>query len=109
MAKKSKPMAFNQMSDIVDRFGITAREARDIATAVGNLALSKGSKKSRKDLVKQVKEVGTAAKKGEVGTTAGKVKEGKFKSGTARNYPKTFNVIGREDKKPASIRKIKKV
>jgi len=97
-----------KMSDIVDKFGITIREARDIATAVNNLALSKGSKKSRKDLVKQIKEVGTAVKKSEVGTTAGKVKKGKFKPGTARNYSKTFNVIDPKKKeKPVSMKKLK--
>ena len=107
-AKKSSKSAMD-MAQIAERFGITKREARDIATAVNNVVISKGSKASRKDLAKQVKEVGTAVKKGEVGTTAGKVKQGKFKSGKYRDYPRTYNIVEKptKNKKPASIRKIR--
>ena len=63
---------------VAKRFGITAREARDIATAVGSAATAirkspqEGMpvKKIVKNVAKQVKEVGTAAKTGKKGTTA---------------------------------------
>jgi hypothetical protein len=71
----SKPSTVQQ---VAKRFGITAREARDIATAVGSAAQAirkspqEGMpvKKIVKDVAKQVKEVGTAAKTGKKGTTA---------------------------------------
>jgi len=61
------------------RFGITAREARDIATALGTVAgraitgsandpTAKG--KDIKNLKKQIKEVGVAAVTGKKGTTS---------------------------------------
>jgi hypothetical protein len=63
------------------RFGITAREARDIATALGTVAgraitgtygandpTAKG--KAAKNLVKQIKETGVAAATGKKGTTS---------------------------------------
>ena len=72
-------MAINKaLSEITKRFGITAREARDIATAVSSAAQAirkspqEGMpvKKIVKGVAKQVKEVGTAAKTGKKGTTA---------------------------------------
>ncbi len=86
-AKKAAPSTVQQ---IAKRFGVTAREARDIATAVGNVAKSAKSatnldrtgnqylggmalKASVKDLKKQVKETGRAAKTGAKGTRAGKL------------------------------------
>jgi hypothetical protein len=69
---------------VAKRFGVTAREARDIATAVGTLGkaavvtaqfpgMNKGvAKSAAKNLVKQVKETGTAAKSGKKGTTSSK-------------------------------------
>jgi hypothetical protein len=66
---------------VAKRFGITAREARDIATALGTVAgravtgtygandpTAKG--KAIKNLKKQVKEVGVAAVTGKKGTTS---------------------------------------
>jgi protein-disulfide isomerase len=75
---------------VAKRFGVTAREARDIAKAIGNVAESavaskniknpqqqylggKALKASVKDLKKQVKETGRAAKSGTTGTRAGKL------------------------------------
>jgi len=63
---------------VAKRFGITAREARDIATAVGSAATAirkspqEGMpvKKIVKNVAKQVKETGTAAKTGKKGTSA---------------------------------------
>ena len=109
MAKR-KPAQSQAMSigEIKSRFGITLREARDIATAVNNAAITKGSKVARKDLAKQIREVGTAVKKGEVGTTAGKVKGGKLKPGKSRNYPTTFNVVPKKEPL-VSIRKKRSV
>ena len=78
---KAKPSTVQQ---VAKRFGVTAREARDIATAIGTLgkagvaaaqfpSLNKGTvKAATKNLVKQVKETGTAAKSGKKGTTSGK-------------------------------------
>ena len=69
---------------VAKRFGVTAREARDIATAVGTLGKAavvtaqfpgsnKGvAKSAAKNLVKQVKETGTAAATGKKGTTSSK-------------------------------------
>ena len=67
---------------VAKRFGITAREARDIATAVGSAATAirkspqEGMpvKKIVKNVAKQVKEVGTAATTGKKGTSAYQVK-----------------------------------
>jgi hypothetical protein len=86
-AKKAAPSTVQQ---IAKRFGVTAREARDIAKAVGNVATSAKSatnldrtgnqylgkqalRASVKDLKKQVKETGRAAKTGTTGTRAGKI------------------------------------
>jgi hypothetical protein len=59
------------------RFGITAREARDIATALGTVAGravkggdATGKGKDIANLKKQIKEVGVAAKTGKKGTTS---------------------------------------
>jgi hypothetical protein len=70
------------LSAVAKRFGITAREARDIATAVGSAATAirkspqEGMpvKKIVKNVAKQVKEVGTAATTGKKGTSAYQVK-----------------------------------
>jgi hypothetical protein len=67
---------------VAKRFGVTAREVRDIATAVGSAATAirkspqEGMpvKKIVKNVAKQVKEVGTAAKTGKKGTSAFVVK-----------------------------------
>jgi hypothetical protein len=65
------------IQDITNRFRVTAREARDIVTAVGTFSSTNSSGKnpkssgpSIKNLVKQVKEVGTAATTGKKGTTS---------------------------------------
>jgi len=89
--KSPKPVAkASAVQQIAKRFGVTAREARDIAAAVGNVAKSAKSatnldrtgnqylggmalKESVKDLKKQVKETGRAAKTGAKGTRAGKL------------------------------------
>jgi hypothetical protein len=78
------------VSAVAKRFGVTVREARDIAKAIGNVAESavaskniknpgqqylggQALKASVKDLKKQVKETGRAAKSGTTGTRAGKL------------------------------------
>ena len=90
-AKKAAPSTVQQ---IAKRFNITAREARDIATAVANvgaLAFDKNVyanssyidkkmnttkagevKKAIKDVGTQIKETGRAAVTGKKGTTAGR-------------------------------------
>jgi hypothetical protein len=85
MKKTAKPSTLKQ---IAKRFGITAREARDIATAVGTVisttaqlkpsaggmgstgASSRRQRQAVSDLGKQIKETATAAKTGKSGTTA---------------------------------------
>ena len=69
---------------VAKRFGITAREARDIATAVGTAAQAVASpmignrtaavKAAAGNIKKQVKEVGTAAVTGKKGTGSAKIK-----------------------------------
>ncbi len=85
MRKTAKPSTIQQ---VAKRFGITAREARDIATAVGTVlattkqlkpgaggttptaASSRRQSQAVGDLGKQIKETITAAKTGKPGTTA---------------------------------------
>ena len=75
------------LSEITKRFGITAREARDIATAVSTAVSSRnvgggGNKFAVKDIKTQIKEVGTAALTGKKGTTAAQSGYGGLKKGT---------------------------
>jgi hypothetical protein len=80
------------IQDITNRYTVTAREARDIVTSVGtflktvqNVKPSQGggaptSKSMRainaagSDIVKQIKETGSAAVSGKTGTTAAQSK-----------------------------------
>jgi hypothetical protein len=88
--KSPAPAKPSTVAQVAKRFNITVREARDIAAAVGNVAKSAASatnldrtgnqylggmalKASVKDLKKQVKETGRAAKSGTTGTRAGKL------------------------------------
>ena len=90
----------NPLDAVAKRFGITAREARDIATAVGtSLTTStlknpaKGLKSDvRANLGKQIKEVGAAAVKGKKGTTSAKyvpAKKSKVKGAVTYKTGKT--------------------
>lgn len=76
----------NPISAVAKRFGITAREARDIAKAVSNAATlaktaTKGSgttkkgavAKATRNIAKQVGETARAAATGKKGTRAGKL------------------------------------
>ena len=91
MAKK------NNFGAVAKRFGLTAREVRDIATALGTAATASAMKAGprmtsdvKANLKKQIKEVGTAATKGKKGTTSAKFGTSKktgeygFKSGKKR-------------------------
>jgi len=86
-AKKPAAKKGSALNEVAKRFGITAREARDIATAVGTVAKLKFDKEAQygrytypqaerrkavKDLKKQVSETVTAAKTGKKGTTSGR-------------------------------------
>ncbi len=86
-ASKAAPKGVSAIGAVAKRFNVTAKEARDIARAVGNVAesarASRGTgstygkaalKASVKDLKKQVKETGKAAITGKKGTPAGKLK-----------------------------------
>ena len=72
-------------SKIAKRVGTTAREARDVVTAVGSAAQAVrkspqrgiNAKKIVSDVGTQIKEVATAAKTGKKGTTAFTVKPNK--------------------------------
>ena len=90
VAAKQPVKKASAMNAIAKRFGITAREARDIATAVTTLgkavvtpAGSYGSKTKNKgatiikavgDVAKQAGETATAARTGRSGTSALKLK-----------------------------------
>ena len=70
---KSSNKKLLTITQIAKRAGITAREIRDVVTAVGSVGASSDLgklKKSKSNLVKQVKEVGAAATKGKKGTTS---------------------------------------
>jgi len=96
-AARSKAGA-DVVQDITNRFRVTAREARDIVTAVSSaagLALDKNAYSSEregttkagevgkavKNIGKQIKETATAAKTGKKGTTGG------FKGTRVGEYP----------------------
>ena len=82
------------IQDVTNRYRVTAREARDIATAIGthlNASSQAQAKKSNANLGKQIKEVGSALVSGKKGTTSDtasikKVKNvpNKYKEGTQR-------------------------
>lgn len=84
----------NLIQDITNRFRVTAREARDIVTAVGTLAQSATSSKNPqsqgpagKNLIKQVKETASAAATGKKGTTSDRVPvSGKMTSQSTGRY-----------------------
>jgi hypothetical protein len=111
MAKKKKNdgLSLNNLKVIADRFNVTAREARDIVTAVSTLGRTfvdpnvkgrglditkRGKKvgktfdgsetksKAARNLAKQVGEVYTAATKGKSGTKSAKIKSVKSRSGS---------------------------
>jgi hypothetical protein len=103
MAKKK----MNPLEKVAKRFGVTAREARDIATAVSTLGRSvanqdqfTGARKrgkglpsldpierrklAAKNLAKQVGEVYTAATKGKSGTKSAQLKSKKDERGLTK-------------------------
>ena len=114
-AKKKKDM--NPLEKVAKRFNITAREARDIATAVSTLGrtvvdsnvrgrgldVTKRGKtvgrtysgsdtgaKAARNLAKQVGEVYTAATKGKSGTKSAKIKTVKSKSGSGQSIRENY-------------------
>jgi len=114
------------LDKVAKRFGITAREARDIAKAVGNAAtlaktatkgsgtVKKGSVgKATRNIAKQVGETARAAATGKKGTRAGKVTAERgeypygFKKGAPREYKRTFNVMPMKEPKVSRNRRAK--
>jgi len=109
MAKKNDGLSLNNIKVIAKRFNVTAREARDIITAVstlgrtvtdkninrtgvgsvtkkgkevgGRLSASETRASSVRNLAKQVGEVYTAATKGKSGTKSAQIKSHKNKAG----------------------------
>ena len=66
----------NPLDAVAKRFGVTVREARDIATAVSTAASLRGAPAKQKaraieNVKKQVKEAGRAAATGKKGTRSG--------------------------------------
>lgn len=70
------------VQDITNRYRVTAREARDIVTAVGNVgtnvlfgkkSMQEGRGKIAKNIARQVKETATAAATGKKGTTSDRI------------------------------------
>ena len=88
-----KPSGVEKLvQDVTNRYRVTAKEARDIVTAVSNAgktfssaaknptATTRGElAKSAKNVVKQVAETGQAAATGKKGTTAGATFKGSNK------------------------------
>jgi len=80
-APARKKSGASVVSEVAKRYKITAREARDIATAIGTgMATYQSSKDSKnvkgpsgKNFIKQVKETAVAAATGKKGTTSDKV------------------------------------
>ena len=76
VSKVGKALAKTPAGKVVKRAKIVAREVRDIPTAAANIyesrSLPKGDvrKFAKKDLKKQIKEVGSAIKSGKKGTQA---------------------------------------
>ena len=78
--KKKMPAAPSTMAQIKKRYNVTAREARDIATALGTVAVKRAlltgggdttaKGKDIKNLKKQISETVTAAKTGKRGTSS---------------------------------------
>ena len=74
-AYKNKSGVEKVIQDITNRYRVTAKEARDIVTAVGTVGATRGgnptvSKAAGENLKKQVKEVAKAATTGKKGTTS---------------------------------------
>jgi hypothetical protein len=70
------------IGQIAKRAGVTAREIRDVVTAAGTIQTSSTKKqmnKANKNIVKQIKEVGTAALTGKKGTSSDQATIKKFK------------------------------
>jgi hypothetical protein len=74
----------NKFGAVAKRFGLTAREVRDIATALGTSATAANIKAGSRmksgvkaNLKQQIQEVGTAATKGKKGTTSAKFETSK--------------------------------
>ena len=78
-APARKKSGASVVSEVAKRYKITAREARDIATALGTVAQSGrnpsslGKNSPAKILAKQVKETAVAAATGKKGTTSPKL------------------------------------
>ena len=77
------------IADVAKRFGITAREARDIATAVGTSVALRGAPEKQKakamqNVKKQIKETGRAAVTGKKGTRSGEKFTISSESGAAK-------------------------
>ena len=88
LSTKKKPVDNKSLiQDITNRFRVTAREARDIVTAVSTAAQYRNSenqgtyKDLKKDVVTQIKEVGKAAVTGKGGTKPSQ----KYKGVVTRN------------------------
>jgi hypothetical protein len=85
--KRSAKAGSSTVSKVVGRAKTTARELRDIPTAVGTAVSGRnvgygGGKFAKKDLKTQIKEVGSAIKSGKKGTEAAQVRFGGQKKGT---------------------------
>lgn len=116
MAAKKKDKQ-GMIDDITKRFRVTAREARDIVTAVSTLGRtvtdsnvrgrglditkrgkrvgstfdgSETKSKAARNLAKQIGEVYTAATKGKSGTKSAQIKSIKAKSGSGQTWDEKY-------------------
>ena len=77
------------IKDITNRYRVTAREARDIVTAVSTAAKAPNL---ARNIPQQIAEVGKAAVKGEKGSTAWVVKGSSATRKPDRDYNKTVGI-----------------
>jgi hypothetical protein len=95
--KKIAGLAGKVAGGVAKRAKATAREARDIPTAVGTAVAARGmgygaGKFAKKDVKTQIKEVGSAIKSGKKGTSAAEVRPGARKKGTVGTGSLDYNV-----------------
>ncbi len=85
------------IQDITNRFSVTAREARDIVTAVSTATTSASSgfqeKESLKNVARQVKETVKAAKTGKKGTASDIARKNQVTPVTSATTGKSMGTI----------------
>ena len=117
--KKKTPAAPSTVAQLAKRLNVTAREARDVVTALSTVASRRilatykdpaGNKKDFANVKKQIKEVGTAAKTGKRGTTSdieGRKYERDFPGSGRYGTDRTYGYeTGKQRGKGGKVRKL---